>query len=40
MNDRGGKVELMAIDAPQSEWKSPLEIFEQALEHEQGVDQA
>lgn len=35
--ERGGRVELRAIDAPRGEWGSPLEAFEEALEHEQGV---
>lgn len=34
---RGGQVTLKAIDAPQVEWKSPLAMFEQVLEHEQFV---
>jgi len=33
----GGKVTLEAIDQPQTTWKSPLEIFEHALEHEKHV---
>jgi ferritin len=37
LNDRGGRVILKAIDQPQSEWKSNLEVFEQVLEHEQKV---
>jgi ferritin len=37
VNERGGSVELLAVDAPPSEWKSPLELFEQTLEHEQQV---
>ena len=35
--ERGGRVQLKAIDQPPSEWKSPLEAFEQVLEHEQKV---
>jgi len=31
---RGGKVNLDKIDAPQIEWKSPLDAFESAYEHE------
>ena len=34
VNDRGGRVTLKQIDAPQSEWKSVLEVFEHALAHE------
>lgn len=37
INERGGKVELQQIEAPQNSWNTPLEIFEQALEHEQLV---
>jgi ferritin len=32
--DRGAKVELKAIAAPQTEWKSNLELFKQVQEHE------
>ena len=35
--DRGGRVELKAIAAPQVEWKSNLEVVKQVLEHEQFV---
>jgi ferritin len=35
--ERGGHVELKAIDAPPADWKSPLAIFEAAYEHEQKV---
>ncbi|MCX8172065.1 MAG: ferritin [Archaeoglobaceae archaeon] len=34
---RGGRAELYAIEAPPKEWKSPLDAFEFALEHERGV---
>jgi ferritin len=34
---RGGKVELQQIEAPPSEWSSPLAVFEATLEHEQKV---
>jgi len=37
--DRGGRVTLAAIDAPQSEWKSPLDAFKQAYAHELKVTQ-
>ena len=33
----GGRVKLQAIDAPQHDWKAPLDAFETALEHEKGV---
>jgi ferritin len=35
--ERGGRVQLKAIDQPPFEWKTPLEVFEQTLEHEQKV---
>jgi len=37
LNDRGGRVRLMAIDEPASEFESPLALFEQVLAHEQKV---
>ena len=35
--DRNGRVVLQAIEGPVVDFGSPLEVFEQALEHEQGV---
>lgn len=35
--DRGGRVTLKAIDAPEAEFKSPLAMFEKVLAHEQLV---
>ena len=35
--DRGGRVLLQAMDQPVADFGSPLEVFEQALEHEQRV---
>jgi ferritin len=32
--DRGGKVELKALAAPQTEWEKPLDVFKQSQEHE------
>lgn len=32
--NRGGKVALTAIDAPKTEWATPLEVFEDVLKHE------
>lgn len=32
--NRGAKVVLTAIDAPQNDWKSPLHVMETALSHE------
>jgi ferritin len=37
IGDRGGAVELQAIDQPPGEFQSPLDVFEQALHHEQKV---
>ncbi len=37
VHERGGKVELMAIDKPQVEGTTPLAIFEQVLKHEEFV---
>ena len=37
VHERGGKVELMAIDKPRTEWSSPLDVFENVLEHEEYV---
>ncbi|HAL56543.1 MAG TPA: ferritin [Bacteroidetes bacterium] len=35
--ERGGKVELEAIDKPPSSFKNPLDIFKQVLDHEKKV---
>jgi len=35
--ERGGRVKLGEIDAPPSDWSSPLEVFEETLKHEQKV---
>jgi len=35
--ERGGRVILDAIQKPQSEWKSPLDVFEAVYAHEQHV---
>ena len=35
--DRGGKVTLQAIGQPPVEFKSPLEVFEKALAHEEKI---
>jgi ferritin len=37
INDRNGRVELRAIDAPPKEYGTPLEIFEAILAHEKKV---
>jgi ferritin len=38
--ERGGKVTLKAIEAPQVEWKSELAAFEDALAHEQFISKS
>jgi ferritin len=35
--ERGGRVTLQAIEAPPTEWSSPLDAFEATLTHEQKV---
>lgn len=37
MIERGGRIKLLAIPEPQSEWSTSLEVFNQVLEHEQHV---
>ena len=37
INDRGGRVELRAIEAPPKSFGSPLEVFKMVLEHERKV---
>jgi ferritin len=37
INDRGGRVLLTQIEGPKTEWKSPLEAFEDAYQHEQKI---
>ena len=37
VNARGGRVLLAVIDAVQTEWNSPLAMYENTLEHEQKV---
>jgi len=37
VNARGGRVVLKAIEMPPPIWKSPLEMFQQVLEHERKV---
>lgn len=36
----GGTVKLTAIDTPQTEWNSPLQIFEDSLKHEQFISKS
>ena len=35
--ERSAKVKLLQINEPKSEWQSPLEIFENTLEHERHI---
>ncbi|MBD5335195.1 MAG: ferritin [Duncaniella sp.] len=37
VNQRGGRVELKAIDAVPTSWESPLQAFKDTLEHEKQV---
>jgi len=37
INERGGRVRLSGMDAPETEWDSPLAAFENALAHERIV---
>ncbi len=40
INQRNGRVNLMKIDAPKSEWKDAVEVFSETLKHEQKVTTA
>ena len=37
IDERGGRIELQALDKPQSVWESPLAVFEAALAHEEFI---
>lgn len=37
IHDRGGQVELHALDKPGATLKSPLDVFQQALQHERKI---
>ncbi|MCK4356255.1 ferritin [Candidatus Bipolaricaulota bacterium] len=37
INERDGRVELLALTQPQKEWSSPLEAFKAAYKHEQFI---
>ena len=37
LHERGGKVELQAIDKPEIDWESPLAVFDKVLDHEEYV---
>lgn len=36
----GGKVKLSAIEEPQTDWESPLKVFEDSLHHEQYISKS
>jgi len=35
--ERGGRIKLLAVEAPPQDWDSPLMAFKDALEHEQDM---
>jgi ferritin len=37
LNERGYAVELLTIEKPKNDWKTPLELFEDALKHEKKI---
>ena len=37
LHERGGKVKLQQIEQPETDWNSPVELFEHVLKHEQYV---
>lgn len=37
INERGGRVTLLGLDKPKSEWASPLQAFQEAYKHEQQI---
>lgn len=37
INQRGGRIQLQQIEAPPSQWDSPVAVFEDTLAHEQKV---
>ncbi len=37
VNSRNGRVTLTAIEAPKTDWKGPLDVFQDGLKHEQKV---
>ena len=37
INERGGRVTLQQVEAPPTEWSSPLDVFENAYKHERKV---
>jgi ferritin len=39
INERNGRVLLTKIEAPKTEWKSPLDAFQEAYEHEKHISE-
>jgi ferritin len=39
INERNGRVLLTKIEGPKSEWKSPLDAFQEAYEHEKHISE-
>ncbi len=37
VHERGGRVDLQAIEKPEADWKSPLSVIEAVLKHEELV---
>jgi ferritin len=37
INERGGRIQLEAIERPATQWSSPLEVFQETLKHEEKV---
>ncbi|MCT4632317.1 MAG: ferritin [Firmicutes bacterium] len=37
VNERGGRVNLLPIEGPETNWETPLDIFEEVYKHEQHV---
>ncbi|OPL07511.1 MAG: ferritin [delta proteobacterium ML8_F1] len=37
LNERGGKVELLAIEKPENQWKDIVTVFEQTQKHEEHI---
>ena len=37
INERGGRITLKAVDGPETQWDSPLAVFEAVYEHEQKI---
>jgi len=37
INDRGGRIELQALEKPQTKWESPIAAFKAALHHEEFI---